>query len=270
MPNTIFEERKRAAIIWLGLRLGPVLDAVLARFSAVGNPPILDPALLPWVAEIERNWRTIRTEADRVLRERARIPPLRRISRDHDRITTDDNWRSFFLWGYGLKAEENCRRCPETAALVARIPGLQTALFSLLSPGTHIPRHTGVTKAILTCHLGLRVPAARARCHIRVADQDYHWREGEMFVFDDMAPHEVWNDTEEDRVVLMLHIKRPMRFPGTLLRDGFLAAVRHSPFIQDARHAIADWDQAAAGNQRGDVVPPDEAPSSAPPQPLPR
>lgn len=254
MPRMIFEERKRAAIIWLGLRLGPVLDAAMARFSTIGDAPVLDPALLPWVADLERNWRTIRVEADRVLLERDHIPPLRRISRDHDRITTDDNWRSFFLWGYGLRAEENCRRCPETAALIARIPGLQTALFSILSPGTHIPRHTGVTKAILTCHLGLRVPAARERCRIRVAEREYRWREGEMFVFDDMAPHEVWNDTAEDRVILMLHVERPMRFPGTLLRDGFLAAVRHSPFIQDARRAIAEWGDSSAAGRRG--VPP--------------
>lgn len=76
-----------------------------------------------------------------------------------------------------------------------------------------------------------------------------------MFVFDDMAPQQVWNDAEQDRVVLMPHLKRPMRFLGTLLRDGFLAAVRHSPFSQDARRAIADWDRAAAGDRTGGSAP---------------
>jgi len=32
-----------------------------------------------------------------------------------------------------------------------------------------------------------------------------------------MYPHEVWNDTDEDRVILMLHLKRPLRFPRLLL-----------------------------------------------------
>jgi beta-hydroxylase len=65
----------------------------------------------------------------------------------------------------------------------------------------------------------------------------------------------MWNDTGEDRVVLMLHIERPMPFPGTLLRDGFLAAIRHSAFIQEARRAIAEWDRAAAGDRRDDTLP---------------
>ncbi|WP_119459915.1 aspartyl/asparaginyl beta-hydroxylase domain-containing protein [Rhodospirillaceae bacterium SYSU D60014] len=238
--------RGRAAIIWLGFHLHPWIDRLLSRYSRVGDPPVFDTALFPWAATLEANWEVIRAEADRILQARGAAPPLRRISPDHHRITTDDNWRAFFLWGYGVRSANNCRRCPETARLVEAIPGLQTALFSILLPGTHIPRHTGVTKAILTCHLGLRIPKNRERCRIRVAERDYNWREGELFVFDDIYDHEVWNDTEEERVVLIIHVKRPLRFPGSLVRDGLLTAIRKSPFIQDARRAIEQWESKPA------------------------
>ncbi len=232
---------KRAAIIRAGLLLSPAIDRALARWSRLEDRPVFAPGVFDWAPLLERNWRAIRAEAEAVLGDERATPPLRAISPDHALIATDERWKSFFLWGYGVRSPENCARCPQTAALLEQVPDLLTALFSILEPGTHIPRHTGPTKAIITCHLGLRVPAARARCRMRVDGTDVHWEEGRMVVFDDMYEHEVWNDTDEHRVVLMLHVKRPERFPGTLVRDGFLAAVRRSPFIQDARRNMEAW-----------------------------
>lgn len=235
----------RAALIAVGLRALAVIDRVLTRFSAINDQEIQPNALFPWISKLESNWPVIRAEADRVLADRQAIPPVREISPDHDMIALDDRWRSFFLWGYGLRSERNCRRCPETARLLEGIPGLLTAFFSVLEPGAHIPRHTGPTKAILTAHLGLRVPRNRATCRMHIGARDFAWQEGRMVVFDDMYPHEVWNDSDEDRVVLLMHIKRPERFPGSLIRDGLFAAMRHSPFVQDGLRNLEKWDQAA-------------------------
>ena len=65
-----------------------------------------------------------------------------------------------------------------------------------------------------------------------------------MVVFDDMYPHEVWNDSNEDRVVLLLHVKRPQRFPGCLVRDGFFSALRRSSFVQDGLRNLEQWEKA--------------------------
>ena len=67
-----------------------------------------------------------------------------------------------------------------------------------------------------------------------VDGQKVIWREGEALLFDDTYEHEVRNETPEDRVILLLHVKRPVRFPGSLLANFFLWCVRSSPFIQDA------------------------------------
>ncbi|NNJ77569.1 MAG: hypothetical protein HKP56_20690 [Anderseniella sp.] len=43
--------------------------------------------------------------------------------------------------------------------------------FSILAPGAHIPPHKGVTKGIVTCHMGLIVPKDRENCRLRVEDE---------------------------------------------------------------------------------------------------
>jgi ornithine lipid ester-linked acyl 2-hydroxylase len=232
------------ALYRVGKRLRHRISAIIARSSTVGDSPVYDPALFPWVAPLEARWETIRDEVARVLAHEAGIPPLAEISPDHRRIAPPGKWKSFFLIGYGYRLEENCRRCPATAAAVANIPGLNSAFFSILAPGAHIPRHRGVTKAILTAHLGLIVPARREACRMQVADEMLTWEEGKVLVFDDTDYHEVWNDTDEMRVILLLQFRRPTGWLGRAVGALFLGAVRRSRFVQDARASLGDWEKA--------------------------
>ena len=231
-------------LLRLGKRLRHRISNVIARSSKVGNAAVLDPSLFPWIRDLEARWPEIREEVDRLLTRQEGIPPLADISPDHRRIAPPDQWKSFFLHGYGYDQEENIRRCPKTAAAVAGIPGLNSAFFSILTPGAHIPRHRGVTKAILTAHLGLVVPKRREDCRMQVADEIVTWEEGRAIVFDDTYHHEVWNDTEESRVILLVQFRRPTGWLGRKVGDIFLGAVRRSRFVQDARSSLGDWEKA--------------------------
>jgi aspartyl/asparaginyl beta-hydroxylase (cupin superfamily) len=228
----------------LGKRLRHRVSAVIARSSRVGDGPLYRPALFPWIETLEARWEDIRAELAAVLEKQAAIPPLASISPDHRRIAPPGKWKSFFLHGYGYRVEENCRRCPVTAALVAGVPGLNSAFFSILAPGTHIPRHRGVTKAILTAHLGLLVPPGRAECRMQLADETVHWQEGRTLVFDDTYHHEVWNDGDRPRAVLLIQFRRPVGPLGRVVGGLFLAGIRHSRFVQDGRASLEDWEAA--------------------------
>ena len=83
-------DAKRAAIIWLGLRISPVIDRALSRWSKLDDQPVFDPELFDWVPELEKNWTTVRDEVDQVLSDKSALPPLRLISPDHSRIAIDD------------------------------------------------------------------------------------------------------------------------------------------------------------------------------------
>lgn len=228
-------------IMRIGKRLQPWVNGVVSRASRIGDPVWPDRAAFPWMAELEAHWTEIAAEAAEVCRDPSTIPPLAAISPDHRRIAPADKWRSFFLNGYGYTVEENIRRCPKTAALVAKVPGLNSALFSVLAPGTHIPIHTGVTKAFLTCHLGLIVPRDAGNCRMWVAGDPVEWAPGRAFVFDDCYPHEVRNETDETRVVLLVQFRRPMQLTGRLIGGLFLWGVKKSRFVQQAREGVRNW-----------------------------
>ena len=220
------------------------ISGVIARSSRVSNAPLLDPAAFPWIAALEAQWSGIRAELDTLLAHEDSIPPLAEISPDHRRIAPPGKWKSFFLYGYGYEVEENIRRCPRTAAAVRDIPGLNSAFFSILDPGAHIPRHRGVTKAILTAHLGLIVPPDRNSCRMQLDDQLLHWEEGRTLVFDDTFHHEVWNDSDGLRAVLLIQFRRPVGLVGRLVGGLFLLGIRRSRFVQDARAQIGQWEMA--------------------------
>jgi len=226
-------------IVKFGKRLRKLFNRTIARYSLVGNPPVFEDGVFAWTGDLEANWKTILAEAQSLMKSREDIPTLREISPDHDRLAKDGKWQSFFLWGYGFKSDINCNRCPQTAKLIEKIPGLKTAMFSIHAPGIHIPRHKGVTKGMVICHLGLIVPKEREKCRMQVADQICLWEQGKAFVFDDTYPHEVWNETHEDRVILLLQVERPLRGWGLVLARSFMTVIRWSPFVQDARRKIS-------------------------------
>lgn len=236
-------ERGRPLIVRLGKHLRGVFDRLIASSSQAANDPVLDVRDFPWTAALRDNWQAIRDEVVAVALRRDAAPSLATISPDHRAIAEVDMWRSFFLWGYGYPVDENLVRCPATAKVVGQVPGLNSAFFSILAPGTHIPDHRGVTKALITCHLGLIVPKD-GDVRMRVDDRIVRWAEGETLVFDDTYNHEVWNDTDGTRVVLLVQFERPLRQPGKWIADTFMRLVRRSAFVQEARGNVLRWNAA--------------------------
>ena len=228
------------SLFQIGKELRPKIDAVILRNSKIPDAAIQDKSFFPWIAMLESRWQDIRDEAVRIRAED--IPSLGEISFDHGRIAADRRWRAFFLKGYGYRMKSNAARAPLTAALLEKVPGLVTANFSVLEAGGHIPRHWGMTKGMLTWHLSLKAPKDREKCRMHVEEGDtvhiLHWDDGQSFLFDDMFNHEVWNETDEDRYILLIQIKRPCRWRGNLIQEIFLNGVRHSRFVQDIRKAI--------------------------------
>ncbi len=218
------------------------MDSVFARTSLVGNDPVLDPGLFAFTAKLESSWETVRDELLPLLAEREHIPPVRSLQPDQDKTARDDGWRSFVLHGYGFRSDYGCERCPETTRLLESVPGLTSAFFSVLAPGTHIARHAGVTKAVVRCHLPLVVPRDAEKCRMVVRDELVVWQEGHCVYFDDSEKHEVWNDTPEERVVLIFDFYRPMRAPGPLFGRLLHAILRVSPFVRTSRRNLERWE----------------------------
>jgi len=213
------------------------------KYSTVGNPPIYDNAVFPWTREIEREWRAIRTELERVLTRKDSLPGFHEISADVSTISTDRGWKTFLLCGYGFRSDANIKACPETWRICQKIPGLITVMFSIFEPGKHLPPHRGPYNGVLRLHLGLIVPEPRDQLGIRVENQLYCWREGEAVIFDDAYEHEAWNRTEQTRVVLFVDFIKPTRQPARLLNWLLLHLAVFTPFIREGLDNQKAWEK---------------------------
>ena len=207
------------------------------------NRGFYDAGGFPWVDLMEKNWRVIRAELDAVLAHRDEIPNFQDLSEEQRVLTKNDEWKAFVLFVYGNRAEENCRRCPQTTSLLSGIPGMKSAMFSILAPGKHIPEHRGPYKGVLRYHLGLIIPSPGS-CRIRVKNEIREWQEGSSLIFDDSHPHEVWNDAASHRVVLFVDFMRPLVFPLSVLNRMMIWRLSGRPFFK----SILDRARAFAQN----------------------
>jgi aspartate beta-hydroxylase/beta-hydroxylase len=128
------------------------------------------------------------------------------------RVAPDKDWKVYPLNIMGVKPKAFCARFPQTMTLLDKIPGLFEAFFSILEGGKSIPPHEGPYRGYIRYHLGLVVPEKNPPS-IRLKDQIYTWNEGASVLFDDSWEHEVYNQCEGDRVVLIVDIRRPMPQP---------------------------------------------------------
>ena len=176
------------------------------------------PKLFPWLADLEAAAETMKSELKAVMAaQQSELVPYVQYD-DHvpldqwEQLNHSLDWTAVHLLARGEIVEANARHCPETMALLRRVPqpaipgASPNAMFSLLKPRTRIPPHVGVNNARLVCHLPLIVPEG---CWFRVGAETRLWNVGEALVFDDTIEHEAMNPTDELRVVFIFDVWHP-------------------------------------------------------------
>jgi aspartate beta-hydroxylase len=180
----------------------------------IEGPPVLDvPANFASAEKFSSAWQSIRDEARAVAQQMHRVPRFHEIMREQTSISANDNrdWRMFILKAYGAEFPHNMAVCPTLAALVTASPDVLSASISLLAPGKHIPEHRGPFRGVLRFYLVLSMPLAadgRPAAVLKIAGTEHRPTDGENLLWDDTFPHEVTNDSDEVRTVLLLDVWR--------------------------------------------------------------
>jgi aspartyl/asparaginyl beta-hydroxylase (cupin superfamily) len=174
-----------------------------------------DPGEFGWIEALRAAVPAMRAEAQAAMQGEGVKPyverPENRPSKGHA-LLDDPRWSAFHLWESGAPVAANAARCPATMAALAAAPipvirqRSPMALFSILRAKTHIPPHWGMLNTRLICHIPLIVPPG---CRLRVGNETREVVAGEPMIFDDSIQHEAWNDSDEDRVILLFEIWRP-------------------------------------------------------------
>ena len=94
--------------------------------------------------------------------------------------------------------------------------------FSTLHAQSRIAAHSAPMNLRLRVHLALQVPSSakeeysdgtaaskKPKCGLRVGPTMRTWETGQALVLDDAYDHEVWNETDEKRVLLLVDIWHP-------------------------------------------------------------
>lgn len=171
--------------------------------------PWHDTATLPWVKILESSFPAIRDEVTAVLAGKLKFKEPDVVVREDFDYVGWDNYHFQRLGKISSFLEqfpENLELCPNTAAVLDKIPLAGDAKFAIMQPGGYLKPHFSTFNGRLVCHLGLIVPA---NCAIRVADEIREWKEGATILFDDTYEHEAWNRGNTLRAVLLLDMWHP-------------------------------------------------------------
>lgn len=180
--------------------------------------------------ELKNHWQTIRAELDALPRdvfisdhprptgEWDGSPILAEIVRQYadgrhgwlkgGQDHVPDSWISWPLVWNGEFVRGNCLKCPETRALLSKIPGVKVGGFALMKGGVRLKEHVDdVNDAyVFTYHLGLQCPDGCFLHHETLGTVDE--RDGKHIVLDARKRHWAENTSSEDRIILYLEICR--------------------------------------------------------------
>ncbi|GAC1409966.1 MAG: hypothetical protein NVSMB69_11870 [Novosphingobium sp.] len=214
------EKRRITAFVdrALGKRAIYVNECAGLQYPFLPADEYFDREHFDWLDQLEAGAGVIRAELDTLLASPGDVlrPYVRMDEGTPDNVWSaldhSLDWSACFLWEYGAPNQPILDRCPQTAALLARLPLARipgrapNAFFSLLRPHTRIPPHTGVTNTRAIIHLALDIPPD---CGFRVGGETRQWVEGKAFAFDDTIEHEAWNDSDRRRAVLIIDTWNP-------------------------------------------------------------
>lgn len=189
--------------------LAPI-NCLFYAFSKQKNAPYIDVSHFPELKILQENWQMIRDEAIN-LNQATHI----KASADLDDLGFNSffrtGWKRFYLKWYGANLKSAEQLCPKTLALLQQLPNVKGAMFAMLPPGAYLGKHRDPYAGSLRYHLGLVTPNSDD-CYISVDGQKYSWRDGEAVIFDETYIHYAKNQTEQNRIILFLDVKRPVNF----------------------------------------------------------
>ncbi|MEB3767546.1 lipid A hydroxylase LpxO [Acinetobacter sp. MD2] len=187
--------------------LGPV-NMFMTGFSKLPNQPFFHPDQFPELKSLQDNWQVIRDEA---LQLQGKIKAAESNNDAGFNTFFKRGWKRFYLKWYGDSHPSAQQLCPQTVALLEKIPSVKAAMFAELPSGSYLGKHRDPYAGSIRYHLGLSTPNDDA-CFIEVDQERHSWRDGEATLFDETYVHWAENKSAQTRIILFCDIERPMKW----------------------------------------------------------
>lgn len=189
----------------------------------------------PFLPEVLAKTDVLVRETEQLLTQEATIPTFQHIaqlSEERRKTVVDNNWKNLVLFLNGERIAVNCELCPGiTAVLEEDIPGVRTALLSILHGKTKIAEHRGEQNGLLRLHVPIMVPGG-GTCGLSVDGEVRNWSAEKAMVFDHSFPHFAWNDSDEIRVILIVDFDRDLQFPWSSINQLAIKTLAKTQYFQ--------------------------------------
>ena len=108
--------------------------------------------------------------------------------------------------------------CQRSLKILKNINNIFIATYSIFQKGAVVDPHVGfdLDCPVFRVHLPLIVPKPTREgvilpekdCWLKVGGETRVWKTGELLIFDDTVEHEAQNNTQEERVILLMDFKK--------------------------------------------------------------
>ena len=178
--------------------------------SPLPPQPYLKVDQFPELQVLQQQWQTIRDEALQLF-DQGQIRAATGFNDVGFNSFFKTGWKRFYLKWYDDFLPSAKQACPKTMALLASLPSVNAAMFTLLPPGARLVSHRDPFAGSVRYHLGLVTPNSDD-CHIFVDGEKYAWRDGEAVMFDETYIHYAENKTDQTRLILFCDVERPFKY----------------------------------------------------------
>ena len=99
----------------------------------------------------------------------------------------------------------------ETLSLFNNYKEVITVSMARFPANRIIPTHKG-NRELIRIHYGIKIP--EGDISFKVKNEEKKWENGKAFAFNDFYEHGGWNNTEQDRIILIVDLDRKMILRG--------------------------------------------------------
>jgi len=121
------------------------------------------------------------------------------------KIPKKGNVKYIHLIKNGSKQPESANY-PIIYKLIKNIKNLENASIACLNKKSKTKVHNKFDKNLFRAHIPLQIPDGK--CGICVEKQCRSWKKKDFLLIDENLMHQVWNNSDENRVVLLLDVKQ--------------------------------------------------------------
>lgn len=158
---------------------------------------------------IYQNREVFRSELQHFLESNEMIP-IQYISTEQKDLTgNQETWKSIFLTAFNKTNSAIKDAFTKSLSILTEQDEIVTSFFSCLEPGAYLPPHKGKYNGLLRLQLALVVNNDKLS-YLDIGGDRVHLQENEIVVFDDTFLHSAGNQSNSNRIVLIVDFLRPL------------------------------------------------------------